>query len=83
MEEWQKIAEGNTAEIFLFSHEKGVKQFKCGYSQKSSSGQIQRQADKAASYSHVICLSLYFYFIIISLSDGSGLSGADGRAWYQ
>ena len=57
MEEWQKIAEGNTAEIFLFSHEKGVKQFKCGYSQKSSSGQIQRQADKAASYSHVICLS--------------------------
>lgn len=32
MEEWQKIAEGNTAEIFRIDHEKVAKLFKSGYS---------------------------------------------------
>ena len=35
MEEWQKIAEGNTAEIFRIDHEKVAKLFKSGYSKNA------------------------------------------------
>ena len=74
---------------FRIDHEKVAKQFKCGYSQKAVQDKYKdRRTKRPLTATLSTCQNPVkecscFYFIIISLSEGSGLSGADGRVWYQ